>query len=144
LHHSNIDRMWAAWNANGNNNPTEESNWLNGPASVGEREFVMPFPDGSSWVYTPADVDSLDQMDYTYDDLAATALPQPPSPLSLRLRKLGVAAAAAAAAQGGDMDRGEKAELVGAHDGALQIKSSGARATVKLDSSVRGKVSASL
>jgi len=143
LHHSNIDRMWAAWNAKGNGNPTDP-NWLNGPASIGEREFAMPFPDGSSWVYTPADVDSLDQLNYTYDDLAATASFQPPNQLSRRLRKLGVAPAAAVAAEGGDMDSGGNAELVGAHDGALQIKSSGARATVKLDSSVRGKVSASL
>jgi tyrosinase len=42
------------------------------------------------------------------------------------------------------MVSGDHAELVGAHDGALQIKSSGARATVRLDSDVRGKVSASL
>ncbi len=42
------------------------------------------------------------------------------------------------------MVSGESAELVGAHDGALRIKSSGARATVQLDSSVRGKVSESL
>lgn len=42
------------------------------------------------------------------------------------------------------MDSGDDAELVGANEGALQIKSSGARATVRLDSDVRGKVSASL
>jgi tyrosinase len=42
------------------------------------------------------------------------------------------------------MDSGDNAELLGAHDGALQIKSSGARATVRLDSDVRGRVSASL
>lgn len=38
----------------------------------------------------------------------------------------------------------DDSELVGAHDGALPIKSSGARATVKLDTSVRRKVSDSL
>ena len=42
------------------------------------------------------------------------------------------------------MDSADNAELVGANDGALQIKTSGARATVRLDSDVRGKVSASL
>lgn len=42
------------------------------------------------------------------------------------------------------MDSRDNAELVGANAGALQIKSSGARATVRLDSDVRGKVSASL
>lgn len=42
------------------------------------------------------------------------------------------------------MESRDNAELVGANDGPLQIKSSGARATVRLDSDVRGKVSASL
>lgn len=144
LHHSNIDRMWAAWNANGNSNPND-TNWLNGPSAVGEREFAMPMPDGSSWVYTPADVNSLSQLDYTYDDLSVAVFAPPASRLTQRLIRLGAAPTAAAAiASGGDMDRGGNAELVGAHDGALQLKSSGARATVKLDSAVRDKVSASL
>src|SRR4029453_13055283 len=77
LHHCTIDRMWASWNAAGNGNPTE-SKWLNGPASIGEREFVMPMPDGSSWVYTPADVNSLSQLNYTYDDLTVS-VPAPPA-----------------------------------------------------------------
>jgi tyrosinase len=143
LHHSNIDRMWAAWNANGNSNPTD-ANWLNGPAAIGERAFAMPMPDGSSWVYTPADVNSLDQLEYTYDDLAAPVSPQPFNALAQRLMKLGAAPDAARTAQGAQMDSGENAELVGANDGALRIKSSGARATVRLDPDVRGKVSASL
>jgi tyrosinase len=143
LHHSNIDRMWAAWNANGNSNPAD-LNWLSGPVAVGEREFAMPMPDGSSWVYTPADVNSLDQLDYTYDDLTAAVSPQPANRLAQRLKKLGAAPAAANIAPGAVMDSGDNAELVGANQGALQIKSSGARATVKLDSDVRGKVSASL
>lgn len=42
------------------------------------------------------------------------------------------------------MDSGDNAELVGANDRALQIKSSGARASVRLDSNVQRKVSASL
>jgi len=143
LHHSNIDRMWAAWDANGNSNPTE-ANWLNGPAAAGEREFVMPMPDGSSWVYTPADVNSLDQLDYTYEDLTVTVTPQPAARLTQRLTRLGAAPVAGSIALGSTMASGTNAELVGAHDGALQIKSSGARATVKLDSSVRKNVSASL
>ncbi|MET0648203.1 MAG: tyrosinase family protein [Pyrinomonadaceae bacterium] len=143
LHHSNIDRMWAAWNAIGNGNPTD-TNWLNGPAAIGEREFAMPLPDGTSWVYTPADVNSLDQLDYTYDDLTAAVSPQPFNRLARRLNKLSAAPAAAGTAPGGNMAGGDDAELVGAHDGALQIKSSGARATVRLDSGVRGRVSASL
>ena len=41
-------------------------------------------------------------------------------------------------------DTSADSELVGAHDGALLVKSSGARANVRLDSGVRKKLSASL
>jgi tyrosinase len=104
----------------------------------------MPLPDGSSWVYTPEEVNSLGQLDYTYDDLTATATPRPANRVARRLKKLGAAPAAARAPQGGHMASSDSAELVGAHDGALQIKSSGARATVRLDSGARSRVSHSL
>ncbi|MBV9924024.1 MAG: tyrosinase family protein [Acidobacteria bacterium] len=143
LHHGNIDRMWAAWNNNGNSNPADP-NWLNGPAAVGEREFAMPMPDGSSWVYTPEMVNSLSQLDYTYDDLSVAVAPQPAVRLARRLSKLRAANAAANAAPGAAMNTGDSSELVGSNNQALQIKSSGARAVVRLDSDVRGKVSASL
>jgi tyrosinase len=143
LHHSNIDRMWAAWNAKGNSNPSDPT-WLNGPAATGDREFAMPLPDGSSWVYTPAMVNSLSQLDYTYDNLSSGVLAQPSNLLTRRLTKLGAALPAVKIALGANMDSGDNAELVGTNDAALRIKSSGARATVRLDSDVRGKVSASL
>lgn len=145
LHHSNIDRMWAAWNAEGNSNPTDQ-NWLNGPAATGDREFVMPVLNNGSWVYTPADVNSLSQLDYTYEDLSATFTPQISGALTQRLLKLGAPpeAAKAAAGTGEENMNEDNMELVGSHDGALRITSSGARATVKLDSDVQGKVSASL
>lgn len=143
LHHANIDRLWAAWNANGKKNPTD-SNWLNGPPATGGQKFAMPMPDGSSWVYTPADVNSLDQLDYIYDSLAISVLPQSATSLAQRLDRLGAVPAAASTAQGETMDSGEDAELLGTHDGALKITSSGALATVRLDSEVRGRVSASL
>ena len=38
-----------------------------------ERGFVMPRPGGGSWVYTPEEVNSLDQLDYAYDDLLVPA-----------------------------------------------------------------------
>ena len=96
LHHCNIDRMWAVWNES-YANPTDarcpvDSQWLNGPAIMGEREFVMPMPDGSSWVYTPQQMSSLSQLNYTYD-----SLPKPAPAASLlaqRLTRLGAAAAA--------------------------------------------------
>lgn len=143
FHHCNIDRMWAAWDANGNGNPTDP-NWLSGPAASGDREFAMPMPDGSSWVYTPNDVNSLSQLDYDYDDLSVTVSPQPSNLLNQRLMRLGAAPAAPPAAPGGNMGSADDVELVGAHDGALRVTSSGARATVRLDSDVREKVSASL
>ncbi|HEY0460267.1 MAG TPA: tyrosinase family protein [Pyrinomonadaceae bacterium] len=144
LHHSNIDRLWAAWNDNSNNNPNDP-NWLNGPVAVGEREFAMPMPDGSSWVYTPADVDSLGQLDYTYDDLSVAVTVNPAAKLTQRLTMLGAAPEEAKVAAGGeDMDAEENAELVGANETPLQIKSSGARTTVLLDTGVQNKVSASL
>lgn len=143
LHHGNIDRMWAAWNANGNSNPTD-SNWLNGPTAVGDRKFAMPFPDGTSWVYTPNDVKSLSQLNYAYDDLTTGLPSQPSNILTHRLMRLGAVPTAATITPGASMDSGDNAELVGAHDGALRVKTSGARATVRLDSDVRAKVSASL
>ena len=142
LHHSNIDRMWAEWNAYGNSNPTAK-NWLDGPAASGERGFVMPMPDRSPWVYTPADVNSLSQLDYAYEDLPVAVPVQPAAAVLTRRLNL-LRAAPAAIAEGGGMDSQVDSELLGAHDGALPIKSSGARATVRLDTDVRRKVSASL
>lgn len=143
LHHCNIDRMWATWNATPNANPTD-TNWLNGPAAIGEREFVMPWPDGTAWVYTPQQMDSLDQLDYTYDSLAAPAAVPAEALVARRLTRLGAPAAAAKAQEGVAVTPGKNVELVGANQGALAIKRTGARTAVKLDTGVRRKVSASL
>ncbi len=71
LHHANIDRLWAAWNAQGRTNPTDPA-WLNGPL---DRKFVVPAPDGSAYYYTPADMldTGASTLDYTYDDLGEAA-----------------------------------------------------------------------
>lgn len=143
FHHSNIDRMWAAWNNNGHSNPTDP-NWLNGPASIGEREFVMPMPDGSSWVYTPDEMKSLSQLDYTYDDLSVAISAPSFNKLNQRLTKLGAAPTEAIVAPGENMDAEVNAELVGANEQPLQIKSSGAHTTVRFDSNVSDKMSSSL
>jgi tyrosinase len=142
LHHSNIDRMWATWNVN-NANPNDP-NWLNGPAAAGGREFVMPMPDGSAWVYTPQDVNSLSQLDYTYDSLPAAAPTPPAYALAQRLTRLGAEAAAARVTAGAPMTTSKKTELVGASPAAIPIKGTGATTSVRLDPSVRRKVSASL
>src|SRR5437764_6605483 len=102
----------------------------------------MPMPDGTSWTYTPQQMSSLTQLNYTYDSLPK---PVPAAPvLTERLRRLGAVAAAARVEEAGTVTVGRNVELVGANQTALPIRGSGARTTVKLDPDVRGKVAASL
>jgi tyrosinase len=138
LHHANIDRMWAIWNSNSSQTNPADPNWLAGPAASGESAFIMPMPGKKSWTYTPKDVNSLSQMDYTYENLK-----QVPAVnlLAQRLARLGVAAPAQAAGAG--PVRGG-VELVGANDAPVAITGSGASTTVPLDAQVRQKVSRSL
>lgn len=143
LHHANIDRMWAVWNETlGNPNP-KDTNWLNGPPAIGEREFVMPM-NGSAWVYTPQQMSSLSQLNYTYEDLTAPAVTPVAALLTQRLARLGATVAATKVKEGAAMTTGRNMELVGASQGPLPIKGSGASTSVKLDAGVRRKVSASL
>ncbi|MFL5349591.1 MAG: tyrosinase family protein [Hyalangium sp.] len=67
IHHSNIDRIWASWNAAGRENPTDP-NWLSS-------SFTFAGPDGKS--VQPVIKDFLDTaaLGYTYD-----ALLKPPAP----------------------------------------------------------------
>ncbi|WP_340066599.1 tyrosinase family protein [Ascidiimonas aurantiaca] len=132
LHHCNIDRMWAAWNAAGNQNPTE-TNWLEGPAASGEREFVMPMANGNSWVFTPADVNSLSQLDYVYDDLTLAKELDFDQALTARLTKFGVEPARVSKEM--HMDTGGKSELIGANQEPLELESSGIKTNVKFDRS---------
>lgn len=141
LHHCNIDRMWASWNAGGNYNPTDQ-NWLKGPAVAGERPFIMPMPGGQSWVYTPADVNSLDQLDYQYDSLEAPTAPLV-SRKTRRLRKLRVQSEGKVM-EDANLNTGANPELVGANGGAIQLKSSGARTAVKFERGAWKKVPLSL
>ena len=98
LHHANIDRLWEVWRENPvtNINPTDP-NWLNGPASQGERSFAMPMPDGTTWTYTPSDMAVLAAQNYTYDDLSAAVPALKPG---ARAMALGFSALAAGATQG--------------------------------------------
>jgi len=142
IHHANIDRMWATWNQSPTRTNPTDPDWLNGPAAQGERQFAMPMPDGSSWVYTPQQMSDLGQLNYTYD-----SLPQPapaPAVLTERLTALGATAAAARVAQGARVTSGRNLELVGASQSGIAIQGTGARTTVKLDSAARQRVTASL
>jgi tyrosinase len=138
LHHANIDRMWAVWNSNSSHANPSDPNWLKGPAASGEHEFIMPMPGKKSWRYIPKEVNSLTQMDYTYDNLKQAP---PVDLLSQRLTRLGIASPAPSAAAGPERNA---VELVGANDAPLPIKGSGASTTVQLDTEVRQKVAHSL
>jgi tyrosinase len=143
LHHANIDRLWEVWRENppAHVDPPD-ANWLKGPANVGERIFSMPMPGGTPWDYTPGDMAGLPPLGYTYDDFSPAAPAVQPA---ARLTNLGVAPAVAAAmVRGPAMASAKNVELVGANQGALPLVGAEARTTVKLDTAVRAKVSASL
>lgn len=141
LHHCNIDRLWASWNADGNLNPTDP-NWLQGPAAAGEREFIMPFPNGSSIAYTPAQMNSLDLVGYDYESLSTGIAPRLMSGLNQRLNKLGITSVNVNQIE--NMDLGANSELVGANQGSLQLKTSGVRTTVNFEQSAWRKVPKSI
>lgn len=63
MHHSNIDRIWAHWNALGRKNSTE-SLWLNMPFT---NNFISP--QGKLYTKGVRDVLSTQALGYTYDDL---------------------------------------------------------------------------
>jgi len=143
LHHANIDRLWQVWRQNpaSHVDPTV-STWMKGPASVGQRIFSMPMPNGvPPFDYTPGDMINLAKLGYTYDDLSPVATFQPLA----RLLALGMPAAAADAIGGpGVMPSGKNVELVGASQESLRVEGNEVRTTVQLDPGVRRKVSASL
>ena len=141
LHHANIDRLWEVWrrNASAHTDPTE-ANWANGPASIGERAFVMPMPDGTVWTYVPSDVSDMTRLAYTYDDLSA-AVPVEPA---MRLSTLGVSPEVANKIVGVGAVAQQNVELVGASEGPLQVVGSDVRTAVQLDQKVRAKIAMSL
>lgn len=142
LHHANIDRLWASWNSgppptNPHDDPTDPS-WKDGPAGTGERAFVMPMPDGTSWTYTPGEMMDTVALGYVYDDLSPAGV-EVPVPVPAVPGGVGLAPAAG----GGAVAGGENVELVGANEETVVVKSQTA-SRVRLDSGMRGKVSAGL
>jgi tyrosinase len=148
LHHSNIDRLWAAWNGSSPSHvdPTDPK-WVNGPASIGQRPFTMPMPNGTTWTYTPAQMTDPQTLGYEYDDLSTGVKPVRHRK---RLERLGLAGPVEEPAETAPAE-GERAvpantnvELVGATDQPVSLRSSEVRSDVRLDSGMRRKVAASL
>lgn len=116
LHHCNIDRMWASWNAAGRANPTSP-NWLKGPV----RQFIMPMPGKESWKYNPSDVNSIAMLNYSYQELGAAAQPAGAAAAS-RLQTLGVTGTAGiAAATAASPRHRAPAELLGASQNVVRL-----------------------
>jgi tyrosinase len=137
LHHANIDRMWEVWNkSQTSHTDPPDPKWMKGPASTGERAFVMPMPGGKSWTYTPADTVSIETLGYGYDDVSAPALPQ----IAARRQRLGMGMAPAPVDGRPAM---ADVELLGA-SGGFSLTGSGAKTAVQLDHAVRNKMSSSL
>jgi tyrosinase len=115
LHHANIDRLWASWNADPAHLDPTQPTWLQGPASVGERAFCAPMPDGTTFTYTPGEMMNLEDLGYEYDDLTPAVAPVSPQD---RLDRLGFEVPAERTAEEGvAVPEETNVELVGANDG---------------------------
>lgn len=141
LHHANIDRLWEVWIQGpvSQGNPTDPR-WVDGPASYGQRAFVMPWaPDGTPWTYTPGAMANLSQLDYTYDDLSPASVHPA---LESRFTRLETTAAAAPLTEGAPVThRHRKVELAGANDRTLHLAGPAeVRASVQMDPPVRRKM----
>jgi tyrosinase len=130
LHHANIDRLWEVWNrADAAHRDPTGTHWAKGPASVGDRGFEMPEPDGGTWTYTPKDVKSLHDLHYGYDDLTpAGAVPVP----RVATTRGGVPVAGNA-----------EPELVGATTEPVELRGDSVSSDVRLERSARHRVVAS-
>ncbi len=143
LHHANIDRLWEVWKKTptAKGDPTDPK-WVGGPTGIGQRKFVMPMPDGTSWTYTPGQMSDLSKLSYTYDDLTPPAV-APPMPQ--RLQILGASPETAARLMGAPVAAPEQedVELLGANEAPMPVVGASASADVQLKDNVRTKLSAS-
>ncbi len=142
LHHANVDRLWASWTQDPTHLDPSQPTWLEGPTSVGEREFCAPMPDGTTFVYTPGQMASLEDLGYEYDDLTPAVAPAPPQ---ARLARLGFDVSAERAADGGVAVAEEtNVELVGTNDESVPVGGGETRTRVRLDLPARQRVAESL
>ena len=127
------------------NPPTDQdpkaTRWLKGPASVGERAFSLPKPDGEAWDYTPADMVDDKKLGYAYDDLSSGV---PADSHKRRIQRLGAPMPVAAMKAEAAVVSGKNVELLGASPTGVELKGSETTTAVALDISARKKVKASL
>ncbi|MCK9922693.1 tyrosinase family protein [Frankia sp. AgPm24] len=144
LHHANIDRLWESWNRSSPThlNPTS-SRWLSGPAANGRRPFAMPWHDGTTWTFTPAQLVSIQRLGYQYSDLAPALIASPPAEPAQRLVRLGISAPVPVKGTQ-PVPEETRVELVGATTDAVLVRGGDVRSHVHLDSGMRRKVTASL
>jgi tyrosinase len=154
LHHCNIDRMWASWNAAGNANSTNPA-WRLGSTP----QFAMPVdPSGQSgqpWDYTPADMDAIAPLGYDYQALTPIPVGQlsPTQPATPELLALVPAAGARAdlekatattAQESGREARSTGSQLMGASNLGLVVQNKGVSTRVALNRAVLKKSAARL
>jgi tyrosinase len=142
LHHANIDRLWEVWRRN----PTthvdpNKPKWSDGPASIGQRAFIMPMPGGKTFTYTPGQMSDLSKLDYTYDDVSPATTG--PSPLEARMLR-GVAAADTTEAVRRPAMAPKTVELLGANNESIRLSGTEATTSVALDAAVQDKLSSNL
>jgi tyrosinase len=99
----------------------------------------MPFPDGSAWTYTPADVADLKSLDYVYDDVAP---PPGVTPAAHRLQTLGVPPERAAALLNQVIAMPRTVEPLGVSAAGLQLQGGQVNTTVALQAAPRARLTA--
>jgi tyrosinase len=126
VHHANIDRIWALWNAAGHENPTDPR-FLN-------QTFSFFDADGQPVSMSASQVlDTLTGLGYTYDQppAAPAAAPAPgEAPLTAAVRRPIVEGAV-------DPPTPPNAEMVGASEAPLQLTGATAETTVTIDAQAR-------
>lgn len=153
LHHCNLDRLWESWNSFPPGKPSTGPNdwqnpsvpkWLDGPASIGEREFALPNPDGSKWVYTPDGMRDIAALGYTYDDLTPGAV-APVVTVAQRMSNLGIAPERVVTVGGPGMPTQNRVEMVGASAEGLSLAGDApVQSTVRTEPAARNRIAESL
>ena len=105
LHHANIDRLWEMWRVDGGANPT--------PLTWRRRTFRLRNSAGAIVKMRPESVvDTVGQLDYTYDSIPVVALPAG-DPVA--------------------MTRSPRPKMIGRSDARVQLGRAGAQSTVAVD-----------